>query len=38
MNAQQIRNAYLEFFKSRGHTIIPRAKLIPLNDPTTLFT
>lgn len=38
MNAQQIRNAYLEFFKSRDHTIIPRAKLIPLNDPTTLFT
>ncbi len=38
MNAQQIRNAYLEFFKERGHTIIPRAKLIPQNDPSTLFT
>ena len=38
MNAQNIRNSYLEFFKERGHTIIPRAKLIPNNDPTTLFT
>jgi alanyl-tRNA synthetase len=38
MNAQEIRNAYLNFFAEREHTIIPRAKLIPNNDPTTLFT
>ena len=38
MNAQAIRNSYLEFFKERGHAIIPRAKLVPYNDPTTLFT
>lgn len=38
MNAQQIRNEYLKFFEERGHVIIPRAKLIPHNDPTTLFT
>lgn len=38
MNAQEIRNAYLKFFEDRGHKIIPRAKLVPLNDPTTLFT
>ncbi len=38
MNAQNIRNSYLEFFKERGHAIIPRAKLVPYNDPTTLFT
>jgi alanyl-tRNA synthetase len=38
MNAQEIRNAYLAFFKERGHAIIPRAKLVPYNDPTTLFT
>lgn len=38
MNAQQIRNEYLKFFAERGHAIIPRAKLTPLNDPTTLFT
>ncbi|MDP3443432.1 MAG: alanine--tRNA ligase-related protein, partial [Ignavibacteria bacterium] len=38
MNAQQIRNEYLKFFKERGHEIISRAKLIPQDDPTTLFT
>lgn len=38
MNAQQIRNEYLKFFNERNHTIISRAKLIPYNDPTTLFT
>jgi len=38
MNAQQIRNEYLRFFQERNHAIISRAKLIPFNDPTTLFT
>lgn len=38
MNAQQIRNEYLKFFADRNHVIINRAKLIPENDPTTLFT
>ncbi len=38
MNAQQIRQAYLDFFKERGHAVIPRALLVPNNDPTTLFT
>lgn len=38
MNAQQIRTEYLNFFKERGHEIIPRARLVPYNDPTTLFT
>lgn len=38
MNAQQIRKAYLEFFAKRNHTVIPRALLVPQNDPTTLFT
>jgi len=38
MNAQEIRQAYLEFFKKRGHVVIPRALLVPYNDPTTLFT
>lgn len=38
MNAQQIRNEYLKFFNERGHAVIPRAKLVPYNDPTTLFT
>lgn len=38
MNAQDIRSAYLEFFKKRDHKVIPRALLVPQNDPTTLFT
>lgn len=38
MNAQQIRKAYLDFFTERGHAVIPRALLVPQNDPTTLFT
>lgn len=38
MNAQDIRKAYLDFFKARQHSIIPRALLVPQNDPTTLFT
>lgn len=38
MNAQEIRAAYLKFFEKRGHKVIPRAPLVPDNDPTTLFT
>ncbi len=38
MNAQEIRQAYIDFFKERGHNVIPRALLVPYNDPTTLFT
>lgn len=38
MNAQEIRRAYLDFFMERGHKEIPRALLVPYNDPTTLFT
>lgn len=38
MNAQQIRQAYLDFMKKQNHVVIPRALLVPQNDPTTLFT
>jgi alanyl-tRNA synthetase len=38
MNAQQIRSKYLKFFEERGHKVIPRASLVPQDDPTTLFT
>lgn len=34
----QIRQKYLDFFRKRGHTVIPRANLVPQEDPTTLFT
>ena len=38
MKAIEIRNKYLKFFESKGHTIIPSAPLIPENDPSVLFT
>ena len=38
MNSNEIRSAYLKFFKEKGHAIIPSAPLVPENDPTTLFT
>jgi alanyl-tRNA synthetase len=40
MNATAIRSAYLEFFSKapRNHAVIPAARLVPENDPTTLFT
>lgn len=38
MMAAQIRQKYLDFFTSRGHTIVPSSPLVPENDPTTLFT
>ena len=37
MNAQEIRQKYLEFYAERGHKAIPRAQLVPYNDPSTLF-
>ena len=38
MTANELRQKYLDFFKSKGHVIIPSAPLVPDNDPTTLFT
>ena len=34
----ELRQAYIRFFTERGHAHIPSASLVPLNDPTTLFT
>ena len=34
----QIRTDFLEFFRGKGHTIVPSAPLVPGNDPTLLFT
>ena len=38
MQAKQIRQLYLDFFKSKGHVVIPSAPLLPENDPSVLFT
>ena len=37
MTSQEIRQKFLDFFKNKGHAVIPSASLIPENDPTTLF-
>ena len=38
MKAIEIRNKFLEYFKSKGHTVIPSSPVIPENDPSVLFT
>ncbi|HEU4507279.1 MAG TPA: alanine--tRNA ligase, partial [Pyrinomonadaceae bacterium] len=38
LTADDLRTKYLEFFKERGHAVIPSASLIPENDPSVLFT
>ncbi len=38
MTVSEVRAKYLEFFKSKGHVVVPSASLVPENDPTTLFT
>ncbi len=38
MDAKEIKRKFFEFFKERGHAIIPSAPLIPEHDPTVLFT
>lgn len=34
----EIRSDFLDFFRAKGHTIVPSAPLVPGNDPTLLFT
>ena len=34
----EIRSDFLEFFRGKGHTLVPSASLVPGNDPTLLFT
>lgn len=38
LDSKELRSKYLNFFASKGHTVIPSASLIPENDPTVLFT
>ncbi len=38
ISSAEIRQQYLDFFASKGHTIVPSASLIPHDDPTLLFT
>ena len=38
MSTEAIRQAFLSFFESKGHTIVASSSLVPANDPTLLFT
>ena len=38
MNAYEIRNSFLDFFRSKGHEIVPSAPIVVKNDPTLMFT
>lgn len=38
MKSSEIRQKFLEFFESHGHTIVASSSLVPNNDPTLLFT
>src|SRR5574343_893785 len=38
MNSKQIRQAFLDFFASKGHQVVASSSLVPHGDPTLLFT
>ncbi len=38
MTATQIRQAFLDFFAAKGHTIVPSAPIVVKDDPTLMFT
>ncbi len=38
LSSAEIRQQFLDFFTTKGHTVVPSASLIPHNDPTLLFT
>jgi len=38
MNSAEIRKQFLDFFKSKGHEIVPSAPIVIKNDPTLMFT
>ena len=38
MNAYEIRNSFLDFFRSKQHAIVPSAPIVVKNDPTLMFT
>ncbi len=38
LSSAELRSLFLQFFKERGHQVVPSSSLVPGNDPTLLFT
>ena len=38
LSSNELRSAFLDFFRERGHAVVPSSPLVPGNDPTLLFT
>ncbi len=36
-SAKQIRNGFIDFFKSKGHEFVPSSPIVPIGDETLLF-
>ena len=38
LSSNEIRKQFIRFFADKGHEVMPSAPLVPINDPTLLFT